>query len=329
MENMENKSNGEDQSNEVKSSNSNTEINEEPEYGDDWLDVLGSGALMKKIHKEGSGEKPNKGDAVVLSVKTYLKEGDTLVDDNKKLEFVLGDGDVIRALELTVSLMLVGEECEIILQSKLGYKEFGLKPNIPPNADLKIFIHFISNDGPLDYEKMSAKDKSSICNAKRDNGNSLYSRGDYSDAIQCYTKALTILDTSGEAINDSQEDLQELLEIKVKCHTNLAAAQLKVGAYDAAEQSCSLALAIQPDNVKALFRKAKALINKGELEQASELMKKALSIDPSERAIHYEQAKLLSRIREQNNSQKKIYQRMFGGPHNPSNSDAPASKQVF
>lgn len=159
--------------------------------------------------------------------------------------------------------MSVGAECEVIANSKLGYKEFGLDPNIPPNSDLKLKIKLLSNKGKIDYEKLSVKDKTTICDNKREKGNSLYSRGDYSDAIQCYTKALTILDTSGTSINDSQEDLRSSVDVKVKCYSNLAAAQLKVGAHDAAEQSCSLALAVQPNNVKALFRKAKAIMNKG------------------------------------------------------------------
>lgn len=45
--------------------------------------------------------------------------------------------------------------------------------------------------------------------------------------------------------------------MKVKCYNNLTAAQLKVEAYDAALKSCNTALSLDPNSVKALFRKGK------------------------------------------------------------------------
>lgn len=55
----------------------------------------------------------------------------------------------------------------------------------------------------------------------------------------------------------SNAELQELLEIRVKVYNNLAAAQMKISAYDAALTSVDNVLRCQPENVKALFRKGK------------------------------------------------------------------------
>lgn len=49
--------------------------------------------------------------------------------------------------------------------------------------------------------------------------------------------------------------MQAILEDALKVHNNLAAAQLKVQAYDAALQSVENVLRCQPLNVKALYRK--------------------------------------------------------------------------
>ena len=49
--------------------------------------------------------------------------------------------------------------------------------------------------------------------------------------------------------------MQAILEDALKVHNNLAAAQLKIQAYDAALQSVDNVLRCQPQNVKALFRK--------------------------------------------------------------------------
>lgn len=55
----------------------------------------------------------------------------------------------------------------------------------------------------------------------------------------------------------TNDQLQELLEIRVKVYNNLAAAQMKIAAYDAALISVDNVLRCQPENVKALFRKGK------------------------------------------------------------------------
>jgi FK506-binding protein 8 len=55
----------------------------------------------------------------------------------------------------------------------------------------------------------------------------------------------------------TEQDLHELLEDHLKVCNNLAAAQMKIKAYDAALQSVESVLQCQPNNVKAVFRKGK------------------------------------------------------------------------
>lgn len=55
----------------------------------------------------------------------------------------------------------------------------------------------------------------------------------------------------------TNDELQNLLEIRVKVYNNLAAAQMKIAAYDTALVSVDNVLRCQPENVKALFRKGK------------------------------------------------------------------------
>lgn len=59
------------------------------------------------------------------------------------------------------------------------------------------------------------------------------------------------------SVDISPEEEEELMDIKVKCLNNMAAAQLKLDHYEAALRSCVSVLAHQPDNIKALFRKGK------------------------------------------------------------------------
>jgi FK506-binding protein 8 len=54
--------------------------------------------------------------------------------------------------------------------------------------------------------------------------------------------------------------MHNLLEDRLKVYNNLAAAQMKIKAYDAALQSVENVLRYQTNNVKALFRKGKVLV---------------------------------------------------------------------
>lgn len=58
----------------------------------------------------------------------------------------------------------------------------------------------------------------------------------------------------------TNEELQDLLEDRLKVYNNLAQAQMKVGAFDTALKSVETVLTCQPNNVKALFRKAKVTL---------------------------------------------------------------------
>lgn len=55
----------------------------------------------------------------------------------------------------------------------------------------------------------------------------------------------------------SDSALQDLLEDRLSVNNNMAAAQIKLELYDAALTSVQAVLRCQPNNVKALFRKAK------------------------------------------------------------------------
>lgn len=64
-------------------------------------------------------------------------------------------------------------------------------------------------------------------------------------------------DTIVFSVDISPQEEEELLDVKLKCLNNMAAAQLKLDHYEAALRSCVSVLAYQPDNIKALFRQGK------------------------------------------------------------------------
>ncbi|KAJ3599952.1 hypothetical protein NHX12_033904 [Muraenolepis orangiensis] len=258
---------------------------------EEWLDVLGNGWLKKKVLEAGQGRdsRPENGQNVKISLKTFLVDG-TLVEELPALSFTLGDGDVIQALDLAVQLMEMGEKAIVQVDAKYAYGSRGsVEPEVPPEAELLLeAVLWEATDGP-DLELLAPAQKSALAGRKRERGNAHFQRGDYAFAVNSYSIALRITESSSK-VDITPEEEAELLDVKVKCLNNMAASQLKLDHYDAALKSCVAALAHQPDNIKALFRMGKVL------------------------TIHAELSKLVKKHSDQKGAEQAMYKKMLGNP---------------
>lgn len=106
--------------------------------------------------------------------------------------------------------------------------------------------------------------------------------------------------------------LQELLEVRIKVYNNLAAAQMKIAAFDTALTSVDNVLRCQPNNVKALFRKGKILESKGDAGAAIPVLQKGATLDPDSKAIQQLLAKCIMKARRDERNEKDFYRKMMG-----------------
>ncbi|XP_054756279.2 peptidyl-prolyl cis-trans isomerase FKBP8-like [Lytechinus pictus] len=279
--------------------------------GKEWLDVLGSGQLRKKVLKAGQGEgsRPDRGVAITVSYKGRLQDG-TEVEAEDKVTFTQGEGEIVQAIDLCVCLMELGEVAEIHTNARFAYGEYGKEPKVLPNTDMIYEVELLEVNPPPALLTMTLEEICQLANKKREYGNELFGRKDYSGAINSYTRAISLLEDCPSGKDDSYE--KEVSEMAIKCFNNLAAAQLKVDAFSAALQSCNSVLSKDPSNVKALFRKGKVLAGQLEFSEAHIYLKKALAIEPSNKTIHQELAKLSVKQQQEVKSEKAMYQRMVG-----------------
>lgn len=110
----------------------------------------------------------------------------------------------------------------------------------------------------------------------------------------------------------TNEQLQELLEVRIKVYNNLAAAQMKISAFETALASVDVVLHCQPDNVKALFRKGKILESKGDASAAIPVLQKGAILDPDSKAIQQMLAKCIMKARRDERQEKDFYRKMMG-----------------
>lgn len=288
---------------------SEEKIQNEPEED---MDILGNGLLVKKLIIPGQGvlTRPKNGDSVTLMVDGVLEDGTHV--DTGEITFILNDGDVIIAFDLAVALMEMGEKCELRTAPRYAYGDQGREPDIPKEANITYTLEILKIEPAIEPSLMSYDQRLKFGEAKRERGNYLYSRGDFTGAIASYGKATKLLDDSELNAGLDETSQASLSDTWVKCYNNMAACQLKIEALDAAIRSCEKVIASQGDNVKALFRLGKAYGAKGNVDLAIEYLRKAIKLDPESKMLHQEMLKLSRRKTKEAATEKELYQRMLG-----------------
>lgn len=265
----------------------------------DFLDILGNGQLTKKILVKGTaGSRPEREDICTINLCGRLENG-TVVEELENETVQVGNYEVVQGLDMALPLMDVGEKAEVVCSGRFAYGELGLvneadpTKTIPGNATITYTLELVSTKEE-DEQEQGFEVRKKVGNKKRERGNFWFERNEYNMAIQCYRKALQYLDEASVGVQDdptvkhvdlTNEQLQDLLEDRMRVNNNLAMAQMKVEAWDAALKSVESVLACKPENVKALFRKGKILDAKGQVNVAIPLLQKAATLDPDNRAI--------------------------------------------
>ncbi|KAJ1180160.1 hypothetical protein NDU88_005384 [Pleurodeles waltl] len=262
---------------------------------DEWTDLTEDKLLRKRILKTGLGEttKPLPGQEVTVKL-LGIREDGTLVEKDPKLTFILDEGDVIQALEIGVQSMQLGEESFLLTDALYAFGLLGRDPDIPAEASLLYEITLLRIQDRPSLGALTAADCISLVNQKRECGNFHFEREEYRSAMRSYNRALSILESPEPACLSSEEK-EELREHRIKCMNNLAATQLKLHLFEQVLVSCNAVLELDMDNVKALYRKGKLLSERGNHGEAMSILKRALKLEPTTKAIHAELSKLVKR----------------------------------
>uniref|UniRef100_A0A6B2EAK5 peptidylprolyl isomerase n=1 Tax=Phlebotomus kandelakii TaxID=1109342 RepID=A0A6B2EAK5_9DIPT len=296
---------------------------EEKSQEEDVMDILGNGQLTKRMLVRGKDDqKPLTGDVCRITFEGRLEDG-TLVEKEEDFLINVSEHEVCQGLDMTLALMHPGEKAVVVVNPRFAYGSLGLKNdkdpsrNIPPDSTITYTVELISFEPEDESQTKTFENRKKIGTRKRERGNFWYNRSEYNIAIQLYRRALEYLDdsegspeTSLESFTTSQ--LQELLELRIFVYNNLAAAQTKIQAYDTALKSIENVLRVQPDNVKALYRRGKILEAQGDTNGAISVFQRAATLDPDNKSFQTELGKLILKRSREARNEKDLYQKMLG-----------------
>lgn len=96
--------------------------------------------------EEGKGKKAEAGKTVAVHYTGKFQDGrvfDSSVSRGEPIEFVLGQGMVIRGWDEGIAMMRVGGKAQLIIPPDLAYGEKGASGVIPPNATLVFDVELV------------------------------------------------------------------------------------------------------------------------------------------------------------------------------------------
>merc|ERR1719410_1276134 len=100
------------------------------------------------------------------------------------------------------------------------------------------------------YERMEAQRRSKLSTDEvwKERGDDAFKNAQFEVAIEHYTKCLSGLQKRGKSMSD----------LAVKAHSNRAACYKQISNFDGVIEDCTAVLEVDPENVKALVRRAQA-----------------------------------------------------------------------
>lgn len=264
-------------------------------------------SLIKKRVREGEGyDTPKECAAIRLKVEAATDGSKALPGfQPTTLEFIAGNGEVCDALEYVVIEMKQGEQVTLTCTKPDLCKEekIGLATISAEKVVLKLTLE--SFEKGKDTWNMSEEEKVEFGTARKEVGSNLFKAGRIGLALERYKK---VIDMFSYTDNFKEENKKKTKDLKKACELNKAACQLKLQDFDSARTSCNSILKDDPENAKALFRRAQAELALKNYDECIKDAKRILLTDSQNREVR---ALLKDALAGQKEEDKKS-QGMFG-----------------
>ena len=234
--------------------------------------------------------------------------GEAVVSLQDKASTV-GSGDVISCIELGVVQLNVGEHAVVWASSKFAFDEMGVKdfrrgeqrvlveggkPVVLEIELLSVEWYVMSTNDVDKKVYMSLEERMDVARRAHANGNERFRHRAWKKASAEYRKGIYVLSFPEPKGDAACRKLSEMM----LC--NIAQINLEQKDYVKAEKTCLEVLDLNRDNVKALFRLAKARMSmKGRSQEAWDDILKAELLDPTNTKIRQLKEQIAKKLKEE------------------------------
>lgn len=191
----------------------------------------------------------------------------------------------------------------LILKSKYAFgSEGNSKFNIPPNATVEYVVTLNKCEMAPESWKLDSEEQIEQSKIYKDKGTGYLKHEKYNLALKMYERSYGFVNTL-ETIE--AKDIQKALYLnKSLCH-------LKLKDFYSTETECNKALEIEPNNVKAIYRRGQSYYSRGDYEQSLNDFKRIKDLEPENKAAQNQMSLCLQQIRAYEKKQKSLYANMF------------------
>uniref|UniRef100_A0A1I8PXB3 peptidylprolyl isomerase n=1 Tax=Stomoxys calcitrans TaxID=35570 RepID=A0A1I8PXB3_STOCA len=249
---------------------------------------------------------------------------DGKVFDEREVEFNLGEGSdlgLIEGVEIAIEKMVVGEESRFKIKSRYAFGTKGNEQlNIPPNADVEYIIKLIDCEKGLEDWKFTPEERLTHSKIYKEKGTKYFKKENYSLALKMYKKCVDVLDSNSD---------EESHKLKAAAYSNQALCYQKTNDHFEAKQACNETLKLEPNNIKALYRRGQCNVTVAEYDEALLDFQKVLELEPTNKAAQNQIQICKHKIKEAKDKEKKIYANMFSKLAAADKEDTPPENDVL
>eukprot|EP00771_Trimastix_marina_P001703 gnl/Trimastix_PCT/2794.p1 GENE.gnl/Trimastix_PCT/2794~~gnl/Trimastix_PCT/2794.p1 ORF type:complete len:205 (-),score=41.46 gnl/Trimastix_PCT/2794:80-664(-) len=142
---------------------------------------------------------------------------------------------------------------------------------------------------------------------EKEQGNQFFRAKEWKRAAFAYLQALACIRTG----RTNPEVPQEVKDLKIRLHSNLAACYLALKNYARCIENAEEVLRLEPNNVKAIYRKGSAYLEMNELDRARTELRRAIEMSPRSQEIRRKYDAIAVRERELHAKQRQQFAGMF------------------
>lgn len=296
--------------------------------GEDWVSLTSDGGVRKRVTVAGVPDgrpQPRPGYELSVHYTGRLKADgpdSAPFDDSRErgapLKFVLGQGDVIRGWDIAVGTMIIGERAVVECSASYAYGDEGHPPRIPPGADLVFEVELMEcRRKKKEIYHMKNEEKIAEAKSAKAAGVELFKQEDWGGAAEQFSQAAFYCDLNGYTKNkeDYGEMPGDLKAIYSSSQLNMSQCALKLADWPGAAKHATLHIKFEEEHgnpsAKALYRRGVARSHLGLVQEALQDLVAAAKLDPKNKAIRDEFARVKKLKAEQTKSQKGVFGSAF------------------